>query len=117
VEETKKLIDKHVPYVVRIKTPENIVIHFHDKSGEKSVFIPQKLTQILLKADGLPTITGQCGGRLSDENPSCHTGVEDWFIHPLHELYVRNSRMEDAIPQFCSSALILSPNGKGKLSN
>ncbi|HPD66068.1 MAG TPA: glutamate--tRNA ligase [Bacteroidia bacterium] len=118
VEETKKLIDNQVPYVVRIKTPENIVIHFHDIiRGEVSFHSSEIDDKVLLKADGLPTY--HLANVVDDYLMKISHVIrgEEWLSStPLHVLLYEFLGWKDEIPQFAHLPLILKPNGKGKLS-
>ncbi|NMB56541.1 glutamate--tRNA ligase [Candidatus Beckwithbacteria bacterium] len=55
-EEVKANLDKKIPYVIRLKVPENIDIEVNDLIRGK-IFFPSKDVddQVLLKSDGFPT--------------------------------------------------------------
>lgn len=56
MEKTQQLIDQGVPYVIRLKVPENYEIKFYDIiRGEIVVHSKDIDDQVLLKSDGYPT--------------------------------------------------------------
>jgi glutamyl-tRNA synthetase len=116
--EWKKLLDAGLPYVVRIKIPENETVVVHDLiRGEVVVSTSNLDDKVLFKSDGLPTYHL---ANVVDDYLMKITHVirgEEWLPSaPLHVLLYRFFGWEDIMPQFAHLPLILKPDGNGKLS-
>ncbi len=63
LEETETLLEDGVPHVIRIRMPENETVTFHDLiRGEVSFNTGLVDDKVLLKADGMPTLSSRGGG-------------------------------------------------------
>lgn len=117
-EETRELLDSGVPYVVRIKIPENSVVTLHDLiRGEVTVHTANLDDKVLFKSDGLPTY--HLANVVDDYLMRISHVIrgEEWLPSaPLHVLLYRFLGIEDKMPQFAHLPLILKPEGNGKLS-
>jgi glutamyl-tRNA synthetase len=116
--EWKKLMETGVPYVVRIKIPENEQVVVHDLiRGEVVVSTANLDDKVLFKSDGLPTYHL---ANVVDDYLMKITHVirgEEWLPSaPLHVLLYRFFGWEEVMPQFAHLPLILKPDGNGKLS-
>ena len=118
-EETAKLIQDGVPYVVRIKIPDVAEdIRFTDMiRGEVTFHTATTDDKVLLKADGMPTY--HLAVVVDDflmQITHAFRG-EEWLPSaPVHILLWRYLFGEDKMPQWAHLPLILKPNGQGKLS-
>lgn len=116
--ETDELLSRNVPYVIRIKMPQNEWIGFHDMiRGDiknDSNLVDDK---VLLKADGMPTYHLAV---VVDDYLMKITHAfrgEEWLPSaPVHILLWKYLGWEDAMPQWAHLPLILKPDGHGKLS-
>jgi len=116
--EVKELLENKVPYVIRIRIPENEEISFHDLiRGEVKVNTENLDDKVLFKSDGLPTYHL---ANVVDDYLMKITHVirgEEWLPSaPLHLLLYRFLGWELSMPQFAHLPLILKPDGNGKLS-
>jgi glutamyl-tRNA synthetase len=116
--EWKKHLEAGLPYVVRIKIPENETVVVHDLiRGEVAVSTSNLDDKVLFKSDGLPTYHL---ANVVDDYLMQITHVirgEEWLPSaPLHVLLYRFFGWEDIMPQFAHLPLILKPDGNGKLS-
>jgi len=112
------LLNSGVPYVVRLKMPENETIYFNDIiRGEIKVNTSQLDDKVIFKSDGMPTYHL---ANVVDDHMMQITHVirgEEWLPStPLHILMYHYLGWSSGIPQFAHLPLILKPNGKGKLS-
>ena len=117
-DEVRKMLDDGVPYVIRLKVPENQTITFHDVvRGEVSFNSNELDDKVLLKTDGLPTYHL---ANIVDDHHMKITHVirgEEWLSSTAHHvLLYRYLCWEDSMPVFAHLPLILKPAGKGKLS-
>jgi len=116
--ETKNLIDKGVPYVIRFKFPENELIVLQDIiRGEISVYSSLLDDKILFKSDGMPTY--HLANVVDDHLMKISHVIrgEEWLPSlPLHVAMYRAFGWQETMPQFAHLPLILKPDGKGKLS-
>jgi glutamyl-tRNA synthetase len=117
-EKAKQLISKGVPYVIRIKMPENQEISFTDLiRGEVHFNTGQSDDKVLLKADGMPTYHLAV---VVDDHLMKITHAfrgEEWLPSaPAHILLWKYLGWEKEMPQWAHLPLILKPNGHGKLS-
>ena len=115
-QEVEELISKKVPFVVRIKFPENHMIVFNDIiRGSISVNTNTLDDKVLFKSDGLPTYHL---ANIVDDHLMKTTHVirgEEWLPSaPLH-VFLYDSFGWKA-PEFAHLALLLNPGGNGKLS-
>ncbi|RYZ47960.1 MAG: glutamate--tRNA ligase, partial [Sphingobacteriales bacterium] len=117
-EETRRLILEGVPYVVRIKVPENETVHFTDMiRGDISHETNVVDDKVLLKGDGMPTYHFAV---VVDDYLMKITHAfrgEEWLPSaPVHILLWRYLGWEKDMPQWAHLPLILKPDGNGKLS-
>lgn len=118
-DEVKRLIDSGEKYVVRalIEPNEEIVVHDLIR-GDVHVNSSILDDKVLYKsADNLPTYHL---ANIVDDHLMEVTHVirgEEWLPSaPLHVLLYRYFGWEDSMPQFAHLALLLKPDGNGKLS-
>ncbi len=118
-EETKALIDAGHQYVVRVKIEPNEDIHVNDIIRGEVVINSSILDDKVLykSADQLPTYHM---ANIVDDHLMEVTHVirgEEWLPSaPLHVLLYRYLGWADTMPQFAHLALLLKPEGNGKLS-
>ena len=112
--ETKKLLAQNIPYVIRIKIPENEVISFDDMiRGEVHFNTTTVDDKVLLKADGMPTyhlavVVDDYMMKISHAFRG-----EEWLpSSPVHILLWRYLFGEDKMPKWAHLPLIMGPNGK-----
>ncbi len=130
-EETEKLLESGVPYVVRFKIPENETLHFTDiVRGDMTINTATLDDKVLFKSDGLPTY--HLANIVDDYLMQIHLAniVDDYLMQishvirgeewlpslPLHILLYKALGWEKNMPEFAHLSLILKPVGKGKLS-
>ncbi|MGM0552026.1 MAG: glutamate--tRNA ligase [Bacteroidota bacterium] len=117
-EETEKLMEQGVPYVIRFKMPEDELVHTHDiVRGEVKVNTAQLDDKILFKSDGMPTY--HLANVVDDYAMEISHVIrgEEWLPSlPLHVMLYRAFGWEDQMPEFAHLPLLLKPSGKGKLS-
>lgn len=119
VKEIEEMIEKEVPYVVRIKVEPNIDITVNDLiRGEvviNSSILDDKV--IFKSTDELPTYHL---ANIVDDHLMRITHVirgEEWLPSaPLHVWMYKCLGWEDTMPQFAHLPLLLKPEGSGKLS-
>ena len=114
-EEVKDNLDKKIPYVIRLRVPENEVIEFKDLIRGKVSFDSNNIDdQVLLKADGFPTYHL---ANVVDDHLMGITHVirgEEWLPStPKHILLYRAFDWKE--PSFAHIPLLLNPD-KTKLS-
>ena len=114
--EVKSLMDKKVPFVVRVKFPANETIIVNDLiRGTINVNTNTLDDKVLFKSDGLPTYHL---ANIVDDHLMKTTHVirgEEWLPSaPLHVFLYKSFGWE--APEFAHLALLLNPNGAGKLS-
>jgi len=116
--ETKELLEKGTPYVIRIKVNPNEVISFTDMiRGEIDFDTNNVDDKVLLKADGMPTyhlavVVDDYLMKISHAFRG-----EEWLPSaPVHILLWKHLFGLDAMPQWAHLPLILKPDGNGKLS-
>lgn len=116
---TKALLHHKHPYTIRIKILPNQPIAFHDLiRGDISVNSSTLDDKVLWKSsDGMPTYHL---ANVVDDHASTISHVirgEEWLPSaPLHLLLYRYLGWESDTPHFAHLALILKPDGNGKLS-
>jgi glutamyl-tRNA synthetase len=116
--ETEKLLAAKTPYVVRIKMPDNEVLHLDDMiRGEVEFNTSLVDDKVLLKADGMPTY--HLAVVVDDflmQITHAFRG-EEWLPSaPIHVLLWRYLFGEENMPTWAHFPLILKPDGNGKLS-
>jgi glutamyl-tRNA synthetase len=117
-DEVAKLINEGVPYVIRIKMPENELITFQDMiRGEISNESSLVDDKVLLKADGMPTYHLAV---VVDDYLMKITHAfrgEEWLPSaPVHIKLWEYLGWKNEMPQWAHLPLILKPDGNGKLS-
>lgn len=117
-EETQSLIDAGIPYVIRLKVPENETVSFEDMiRGHISYDTNVVDDKVLLKSDGMPTyhlavVVDDYLMKISHAFRG-----EEWLPSaPIHLLLWKYLGWEEAMPQWAHLPLILKPDGHGKLS-
>jgi len=114
--QTRAMIDRGVPYVVRFRIDPGEPVRVRDIIRGDLSFNPDTLDdKVLFKSDGLPTYHL---ANIVDDHLMEITHVirgEEWLPSlPLHILLYRALGWEP--PMFAHLPLILKPDGKGKLS-
>lgn len=118
-EETKALVDAGNQYVVRVKIEPDENIHINDIIRGEVVINSSILDDKVLykSADQLPTYHL---ANIVDDHLMEVTHVirgEEWLPSaPLHVLLYRYFGWTDTMPRFAHLALLLKPEGNGKLS-
>jgi glutamyl-tRNA synthetase len=117
-DETKKLLDENVPYVIRIKMPHDETVGFVDMiRGAVNFNTSQVDDKVLLKADGMPTYHLAV---VTDDHLMKITHAfrgEEWLpSSPVHILLWQYLFGIENMPEWAHLPLILKPDGKGKLS-
>ncbi len=116
-EEVKELEANGIPFVLRLKVPENEEIHFQDMVRGDVKFSSNELDdKVLLKVDGMPTY--HMANIVDDHFMEISHVIrgEEWLPStPTHVLLYRFLGWGDSMPVFCHLPLILKPT-KGKLS-
>lgn len=115
-EDVKNKITNGDPYVIRFKVEPNIDINFHDIiRGDITINSNQLDDKVLIKSDGIPTYHF---ANIVDDYDMRVTHVirgDEWLPStPLHVLLYKAFDWD--MPKFAHLPLILSPDGKGKLS-
>lgn len=117
-ETVKALLEQGVPYVIRIRIPENDIVVFNDLiRGEVKVHTSNLDDKVLFKSDGLPTY--HLANVVDDYLMEISHVIrgEEWLPSaPMHLLLYRFFGWESEMPQFAHLPLILKPDGHGKLS-
>ena len=113
-EETKSLLSKNTPHVIRIKMPENEIVSFMDIiRGDVQFNTGTVDDKVLLKADGMPTYHLAV---VVDDYLMKITHAfrgEEWLpSSPVHILLWRYLFGENKMPQWAHLPLIMGPNGK-----
>lgn len=114
--ETDRLLKENVKYVIRFKINKNEEIRFNDLiRGNICVNSSTLDDKVLMKSDGMPTYHL---ANIVDDHMMDITHVirgEEWLPSaPFHILLYK--ALELNAPEFAHLSLILSPDGKGKLS-
>jgi glutamyl-tRNA synthetase len=118
-EESRRLIDEGIKYVVRFKIEPGEDVTVNDLiRGEVTINSSVLDDKVLFKsADQLPTYHL---ANIVDDHLMEITHVirgEEWLPSaPLHVLLYRSLGWEDTMPQFAHLPLLLKPEGNGKLS-
>jgi glutamyl/glutaminyl-tRNA synthetase len=116
-EEVEKAMADGVPYVVRLKVPDNETVLFTDVIREEVAFDTAELDdKVLLKADGMPTYHM---ANIVDDHLMKITHVirgEEWLSSTAHHvLLYRFLGWEDEMPTFAHLPLILKPSPESYL--
>ncbi|RMG82820.1 MAG: glutamate--tRNA ligase [Bacteroidetes bacterium] len=116
--EVRALIEQGVPYVIRLKVPENKEVIIHDLIREEVVFQTNELDdKVMLKADGMPTY--HLANIVDDYSMKISHVIrgEEWLPSTGHHVLLYKALgWEARMPQFAHLPLIFKPTGKGKLS-
>ena len=117
-EETNRLLESGISYVIRFKMPDCEELVLHDIIRGEVHFNTSILDdKVLFKSDGMPTYHL---ANIVDDHLMKITHVirgEEWLPSlPLHVLLYRAFGWEETMPQFAHLPLILKPVGNGKLS-
>ncbi len=115
-DEVQKLIEEHVPYVVRFKMPVDRVLNLEDIiRGKSSVNTNTLDDKVLVKNDGMPTY--HFANIVDDHEMEISHVIrgEEW-LPSLGLHYLLYEAMNWEKPEFAHLSLILKPEGKGKLS-
>ncbi|MBX2944207.1 MAG: glutamate--tRNA ligase [Cyclobacteriaceae bacterium] len=117
-EDTRKLLDSGVNYVIRFKIPENQTVVLNDLiRGEVTVNTTQLDDKVLMKSDGMPTY--HLANVVDDYLMKISHVIrgEEWLPSaPLHVLLYKAFGWEKDMPRFAHLPLLLKPDGNGKLS-
>jgi glutamyl-tRNA synthetase len=116
--ETQKLLDAGIPYVIRIRMPENESLQLNDLIRGQVEFNTALVDdKVLLKADGMPTYHLAV---VVDDYLMQITHAfrgEEWLSSaPVHVLLWRYLFGVENMPAWAHFPLILKPDGNGKLS-
>jgi glutamyl-tRNA synthetase len=117
-QEVTEWMDNGVPYVIRLKVPDNQIVMIDDLiRGEVSFNTNELDDKVLLKADGMPTYHL---ANIVDDYLMKITHVirgEEWLPSAGHHVLIYKAfGWEASMPRFAHLPLILKPDGKGKLS-
>ncbi len=116
--EVEELLTAKTPHVVRIKVPEDEIVHFNDLiRGDVSFETSLVDDKVLLKADGMPTY--HLAVVVDDKAMEISHAFrgEEWLPSaPIHILLWKYLGWESDMPQWAHLPLILKPDGHGKLS-
>jgi glutamyl-tRNA synthetase len=117
-EQVKEMISSGVPYVIRIRIPENetVVVNDHIR-GQVTVESSLLDDKVLYKSDGMPTyhLANVVDDYLMEVSHVIRG--EEWLPSaPLHVLLYRYLGWEKEMPEFAHLPLLLKPDGNGKLS-
>jgi len=112
----QKNIDNHIPYVVRMKIPDNETVEFNDLIRGKIKFNTNDLDdQVLIKSDGIPTYHFAVVVDDHLMNISHIIRAEEWISStPKHVLLYRYFGWQ--IPQIAHLTVLLDPSHPGKMS-
>ena len=116
--EVEELLAANTPHVVRLKVPEDEIVHFNDLiRGDVSFETSIVDDKVLLKADGMPTY--HLAVVVDDKAMEISHAFrgEEWLPSaPIHILLWKYLGWESDMPQWAHLPLILKPDGHGKLS-
>lgn len=118
-DETARLLQEGVNYVVRFKIEPGEDVHVNDMIRGDVVINSSILDDKVLykNADGLPTY--HLANIVDDHLMEISHVIrgEEWLPSaPLHVLLYRALGLEETMPRFAHLPLLLKPDGKGKLS-
>lgn len=118
VSEVEELLAVNTPHVIRIKVPEDEIVHFNDLiRGDVSFETSIVDDKVLLKADGMPTyhLAVVVDDRAMEISHAFRG--EEWLPSaPIHILLWKYLGWEADMPKWAHLPLILKPDGHGKLS-
>jgi len=116
--EVNGLVKAGVPYVVRIKVPQDSEIRFQDMIRDwVSVNSSTLDDKVLMKSDGMPTY--HLANVVDDHLMQISHVIrgEEWLPSaPLHVLLYEFLGWTESMPKFAHLPLLLKPEGTGKLS-
>ena len=117
-DKTDKLLAAKIPYVIRIRMPENETLYLNDLIRGRVEFNTSLVDdKVLLKADGMPTY--HLAVVVDDflmQITHAFRG-EEWLPSaPVHVLLWKYLFGEENMPAWAHFPLILKPDGNGKLS-
>jgi glutamyl-tRNA synthetase len=117
-DEVTRLLSEGIPYVIRIKMPQDETLTFTDMiRGEVSFNSSLVDDKVLLKADGMPTYHLAV---VVDDYAMKITHAfrgEEWLPSaPVHILLWKYLGWIEEMPQWAHLPLIMKPDGHGKLS-
>ncbi|WP_231425595.1 MULTISPECIES: glutamate--tRNA ligase [Pedobacter] len=116
--EVEELLAAKTPHVVRLKVPEEEIVHFYDLiRGDVSFETSIVDDKVLLKADGMPTY--HLAVVVDDKAMEISHAFrgEEWLPSaPIHILLWKYLGWEADMPAWAHLPLILKPDGHGKLS-
>ena len=117
-EDTQRLLDQNMPYVVRLRVDPGHTVHIRDIVRGDVAFQSEEVDdKVLMKGDGLPTY--HLANVVDDHLMEISHVIrgEEWLPSTaLHVLLYRAFGWEKTMPQFAHLPLLLKPTGKGKLS-
>jgi glutamyl-tRNA synthetase len=117
-EQVEEKLNAGVPYVIRVKVPEDEEIRLNDLvRGWVKVNSVEIDDKVLIKSDGMPTY--HLANVVDDYLMKISHVIrgEEWLPSaPLHVLLYQFLGWEDSMPSFAHLPLILKPDGNGKLS-
>jgi glutamyl-tRNA synthetase len=118
IKEVNERLSNNVPYVIRLKVPENETITFTDLiRGEVSFDSNLVDDKVVLKSDGMPTY--HLAHIVDDYLMEITHAIrgEEWLPSaPAHILIYRYLGLTAQMPHYAHLPLLLKPDGKGKLS-
>ncbi len=116
--EVDGLLEKGMPYVIRLKVDRNQEVSLNDMiRGEVKVNSNNIDDKVLMKSDGMPTY--HLANVVDDHHMKISHVIrgEEWLPSaPLHVLLYQYLGWADTMPQFAHLPLLLKPDGNGKLS-
>jgi len=115
-EDIQKNLYNHLPYVIRMKIPQNQTVEFNDLIRGKIKFNTADLDdQVLIKSDGIPTYHFAVVVDDHLMNISHIIRAEEWISStPKHILLYQYFGWE--IPQIAHLTVLLDPTHSGKMS-
>jgi glutamyl-tRNA synthetase len=118
ISEVEDLLASKTPHVIRLKVPEDEIVHFNDLiRGDVSFETSLVDDKVLLKADGMPTY--HLAVVVDDKAMEISHAFrgEEWLPSaPIHILLWKYLGWEADMPAWAHLPLILKPDGHGKLS-
>ncbi len=115
-EEIQKNLDNKVPYVIRLKMPQNETIVFEDLVRGQIKFNTNDVDdQVLVKSNGIPTYHLAAG--VDDHLMQIsHVLRGDEWISSVPKQFVMYRYLGWEMPKFAHLPVFLDPDGKGKMS-
>lgn len=116
--EVEGLLEKGMPYVIRLKVDRDHEVSLTDLiRGEVKVSSNNIDDKVLMKSDGMPTY--HLANVVDDHLMKISHVIrgEEWLPSaPMHVLLYQYFGWADTMPQFAHLPLLLKPDGNGKLS-